>query len=174
MLHKDPGILSSTWLSGCQGDKLLKDKNGIFYTFGSPLMSIYYWNKIIIFDNSLHQVSTHTYMALGHNESYGLGPSPLQQQCFHSWALGPPGGSSGEEPAANAGDIRDTGSIPGWGRSPGGRHGHPCQDSCLENPMDGGAWWATVQRVAQSRIRLRDLARSHSHPEAGAGTEAHS
>ena len=41
---------------------------------------------------------------------------------------------------ANAGDVRDKGSIPGWGRSPGRRHGNPLQYSCLENPMDRGAW----------------------------------
>ena len=48
---------------------------------------------------------------------------------------------------ANAGDVRDTGSIPGLGRSPGGGHGNPLQHSCLENPMDRGAWRATVHRV---------------------------
>ena len=46
--------------------------------------------------------------------------------------------------SANAGDIRDMGSIPGWRRSPGGRNGNPLQYSCLENPMDGGAWWAKL------------------------------
>ena len=51
---------------------------------------------------------------------------------------------------ANAGDIRDTGSIPGLGRSPGGGHGRPLQYSCLENPMDRGAWQATVDRVTES------------------------
>ena len=45
---------------------------------------------------------------------------------------------------ANAGDIRDAGWIPGSGRSPGGEHGNPLQYSCLENPMDRGAWWAAV------------------------------
>ena len=50
---------------------------------------------------------------------------------------------------ANAGDIRDRGSIPGLGGSPGGGHGRPLQYSCLENPMDRGAWWATVHRVAE-------------------------
>ena len=44
----------------------------------------------------------------------------------------------------NAGDIRDAGSVPGWGRSPGGGHGNPLQYSCLENSMDRGAWWAAV------------------------------
>ena len=53
-------------------------------------------------------------------------------------------------PPANAGDIRDVGLIPGSGRSPGGGHGNPLQYSCLENPMDRGAWWATVHRVAKS------------------------
>ena len=48
---------------------------------------------------------------------------------------------------ANTGDIRDRGLIPGLGRSPGGGRGIPLQYSCLENPMDGGAWWATVRRV---------------------------
>ena len=51
---------------------------------------------------------------------------------------------------AKAGDIRDTGSIPGLERSPGGGHGNPLQYSCLENPKDRGAWWATVHRVAKS------------------------
>ena len=51
---------------------------------------------------------------------------------------------------ANARDIRDTGSIPGSGRSPGGGHGNPLQYFYLENPMDRGAWWATVHEVAES------------------------
>ena len=57
---------------------------------------------------------------------------------------------------ANAGDIRDSGSIPGWGRSLGGGHGNPLQYSCLENAMDRGAWWATVHRVAKSWTQLSD------------------
>ena len=48
----------------------------------------------------------------------------------------------------NAGDIRDMGSIPGLGRPPGEGHGNPLQYSCLENPIDRGAWWATVHGVA--------------------------
>ena len=50
---------------------------------------------------------------------------------------------------ANAGDIRDVSLIPGLGRSPGGRNGNTLQYSCLENPMDRGAWWATVNRVSE-------------------------
>ena len=74
------------------------------------------------------------------------------------WAAleGFPGGAP-----ANAGDIRDPGSIPGWGRSPGGGHGNPLQYSFLENLMDRGAWQATVHRVAQSRTRLKRLS-SHA------------
>ena len=55
----------------------------------------------------------------------------------------------------NAGNIRDPGSIPGSGRSPGGGHGNPFEYSCLENPMDRGAWWVTVhrgRRVGHDRV----------------------
>ena len=60
-----------------------------------------------------------------------------------------PGGSDGKASSYNAGDLC---SIPGLGRSPGKENGNPLQYSCLENPMDGGAWWATVHGVAKSRI----------------------
>ena len=50
---------------------------------------------------------------------------------------------------ANAGSVRDVGSILGLGRSPGGGNGNPLQYSCLENPMDRGAWWATILGVAE-------------------------
>ena len=52
--------------------------------------------------------------------------------------------------SANAGDVRDLCSMPGSGRSPGGGHGNPLQYSCLENPMDRGAWQAAVHGVAES------------------------
>ena len=55
-----------------------------------------------------------------------------------------------KNPPAKAEDTRDTGSIPGLGRSPGGGHGSPLQYSCLEKPMDRGAWRATVHGVAKS------------------------
>ena len=58
---------------------------------------------------------------------------------------------------ANTGDLRDAGSIPGLGRSPGGGHSNPLQYSCLENPMGRGAWWATVHRVSKSQTRLKRL-----------------
>ena len=65
-------------------------------------------------------------------------------------------------PPANAGDVRDLGSIPGSGKSPGGGPGNPLQYSCLENLMDRGAWQATVHRVAQSQIQLTDLAHMYN------------
>ena len=53
--------------------------------------------------------------------------------------------------------MGDLGSIPGSGRSPGEGNGNPLQYSCLENPVDRGAWWATVHRVAKSRTQLSDF-----------------
>ena len=67
---------------------------------------------------------------------------------------------------ANAGDVTDVGLIPGLGRSPAGGHGNPLQCSCLENPMDRGAWWAAVHRIAKSVTQLKQLsthARMHIH-----------
>ena len=63
---------------------------------------------------------------------------------------------------ANAGDERDVGLIPGLGESPGGGNGNPLQYSCLENPMDRGAWLATVHGVTKSQTGLKQL-----------GTQAH-
>ena len=62
-----------------------------------------------------------------------------------------------KNPPANAGDVRDLGSITGSGRSPGGGCGNPLQYSCLENPMDREAWQATVHVNAQSWTQLKQL-----------------
>ena len=62
-----------------------------------------------------------------------------------------------KNPPANAAEIRDAGSILGLGRSSGGGHSNPLQYSCLENPMDRGAWWATVHRVIKSWIVLKQV-----------------
>ena len=59
-------------------------------------------------------------------------------------------------PPGNAEDAGDEGSIPGWGRSLGGGNGNPLHYSCLGNPMDREAWWATVHGVEKSRTRLSD------------------
>ena len=66
--------------------------------------------------------------------------------------------SEGKVSVCNAGDL---GSIPGSGRSPGEGNGTPLQYYCLENPMDGGAWWAAVHGVAKSRTRLSDFTSLH-------------
>ena len=63
----------------------------------------------------------------------------------------------GSEVKASACNEEDLGSIPGSGRSPGEGNGNLLQYSCLENPMDGGAWWATVHGVAKSWTRLSDF-----------------
>ena len=76
--------------------------------------------------------------------------------------LGFPGGAIGKEPACQCSEIRDMGLIPGLGRSPGGGHGNLLQYSCLENPMDGGAWQATVHKAAQSQTQLKRLS-MHVH-----------
>ena len=68
--------------------------------------------------------------------------------------LGFPGGSDSKASACNVGDP---GSIPGLERSPGEENGNPLQYSCLENSMDGGAWWAAVHGVTKSRTQLSDV-----------------
>ena len=70
---------------------------------------------------------------------------------------------SGKENACNAGEVS---SIPGSGRSPEEGHGNPLQYSCLENPMDRGAWWATVQGAAKSRTQLSMHAAAVPSPRA--------
>ena len=88
-------------------------------------------------------------------------PCPGLGTCKRLLALCPfspskclPGGSDGTASACNAGDL---GSISGSRRPPGEGNGNPLQDSCLENSMDGGAWWATVHGVAKSRTQLSDF-----------------
>ena len=71
---------------------------------------------------------------------------------------GLPGGSMVKNLPANAEDM---GSVPGSGRSRGGGNGNPLQYSCLENPMDRGAWWATGHGVTKSQTQLRDYTTKH-------------
>ena len=78
---------------------------------------------------------------------------------FHSWNTqdllrGSSGGSDGKASVCNAGDPN---SIPRLGRSPGEGNGSPLQYFCLENPMDGGDWWATVHGVAKSCTELSNV-----------------
>ena len=95
----------------------------------------------------------HLEIPLTGSDSVGLGRLP-------GFCLGGsfPGSSDGEASAYNAGDP---GSIPGSGRSPGEGNGNPLQYSCLENPMDRGAWWATVHGVAKSWTWLSHFTSLH-------------
>ena len=69
-----------------------------------------------------------------------------------------PGGASGKEPTYQCRQtLRDSGSIPGSGKSPEEGHGDPLQQSCLENPMDREAWWAIVHNIVESRTQLKRL-----------------
>ena len=70
--------------------------------------------------------------------------------------MGLPGGAVVKNLPANVGNSKDTGLIPGLGRSPGERNGNPLQYSCLGKPMDRGIWWATVHGVAKSWTQLSD------------------
>ena len=84
-----------------------------------------------------------------------LPPHPFYDfDVFFLYLYHVPSGSVGKESACNAGDP---GSIPGSGTSPGEGDGNPLQCSCLENSMDGGAWWATVHWVTKSRTRLSNF-----------------
>ena len=82
-------------------------------------------------------------------------PAELYQDLFFffffSWDIVSVGDSDGKESTCN---VRDLGSVPGLGRSPGGGYGSPLQYSCLENPMDRGTWQAAVRGVAKSWTRL--------------------
>ena len=82
-------------------------------------------------------------------------PSELPGKPIFTYAMPTISDASGREPSAIAGDKRHMGLIPGSGRSPGGGHGNPLQYSCLENPMDKGAWQATVHRAAKSWAGLK-------------------
>ena len=81
----------------------------------------------------------------------------LQVKKKFDWSIHISGFPCGSEVEVSAGNAGDLGLIPGSGRSPGEGNGNPPQYSCLENPIDWGAWWATVHRVAKNRTRLRDF-----------------
>ena len=60
-----------------------------------------------------------------------------------------------KNPPADAGDLGDANSVPGWGRAPRGGQGYLLHYSCLENPIEQGAWWITVHRVTKSQMQLK-------------------
>ena len=97
-------------------------------------------------------------------------PAPANHQVwlfdpFHSSHMGFPQSSVSKESACNAGDP---GSIPRLGRSPGEGKGNPLQHSCLENPMDRGAWRATAHRMANSQTQLKQ---QHAHTRRSLGND---
>ena len=75
--------------------------------------------------------------------------------------MGLPDGSGLKNLPANAGDVEDMGLIPGWGRSPEGGSGNLLQYSFLGNPMDRGAWWATVHRFSKNQTQLSEPTYTH-------------
>ena len=87
-------------------------------------------------------------MSVAHSLPLGTGGERASQEGLPWWL-------SSKESTCNARDPGDVGSIPGSGRSPGIEHGNPLQYSCLENAMDGGAWWATVYRVSKRLTGLK-------------------
>ena len=112
----------------------------------------------------------HQFAVVRDSETNSEGSDSWSTQTYHiSWkaesspehlreavgSMGLPGDSVGRESACNAGDKGATGSIPGSERSPRGGHGYLLQYSCLQNPMDRGAWWGTVHGVAKSWTWLK-------------------
>ena len=138
----------------------LSCKNNYICTYVYVL--VYVWNRIFSYfiptDHFVHAlecgyptfritVSLEQHRSELHGWSYTW---VLKNSKYYSTtcSMGFPGGSAGKESTCNAGDL---GSIPGSGRFPGEGNGNPLQYSCLENPMDGGAWWAPVHGVTKSR-----------------------
>ena len=111
-------------------------QRGVFVTIHEPSWTHYYHPKFVI------EIKLHSWCCT----FCGFG---------HTWASQVV--LVVKNPPANAGDFRDSGSIPGSGRPPGGGNGNPLQYSCLENPMNRGAWQATVHGVAKSQTQLKQL-----------------
>ena len=91
-------------------------------------------------------------LSVTHSFPLGIGGERASQEGFPWWL-------SSKESACNARDPGDVGSVRDSGTSPGGRQWKPLQCSCLENPMDGGAWWATVYSVSKRRTWLKQLSK---------------
>ena len=100
------------------------------------------WSLLKLMVKPINLIFTHIFLLISFSEV---------------WEVSLPGGTM-ENPPANAEVIRDTGSIPGLGRSPGEGNGNPLQYSCLGNSMDRGAWWATVHRFqGQTGLKQRSM-----------------
>ena len=102
-----------------------------------------------------------TRLSYWHLNSDGQPPLIISNVCVCVCVYGVPQWLSSKESACDAGIEGGMGLIPRWERSLGGGHGNPLQYSCLENPLDVGAWWATVHRVAKSQAWLKWLSTQH-------------
>ena len=128
----------------------------------SPLSSLDQTPKIGAREAGLHtqpraaQKKTQVFSEELKTEKPHFPPENVWKHGKEGWASS--GDSEGEESACSAGDV---GSIPGWGRSPGGGHGNPLQYSCLENPMDRGACWVMVHGVPNFANPLHLPSSSH-------------
>ena len=89
--------------------------------------------------------------------------------------FGPLSGAVVKNLPADAGDARDLGLISGWGRFPGKGNGNSLQEyySCLGNPIDGGAWWATVHGITKSWTQLSTCLHTHAHARTHTHTHTH-
>ena len=113
------------------------------------------WGEMLTFSWKLVNITMNSF----HTQAHGC---PRWPACLPWWNLGPTSPQPWLLQATllvknlpfNAGDDKDMGSIPGSGRSPGGGHGNPLEYSCLKNPMDRGAWRATVHGVTKGQTRL--------------------
>ena len=116
------------------GDGLLDSTQKVIITFTRLRVVIIYFSSLVVI---------YSYVSLWFNFS-DLSKFTLLIDVLAQWL-------SSKESACNARATGDMGSVPGLGRSPGGWHSNPLQYSCLENPKNRGAWWATVHAVTKSQ-----------------------
>ena len=139
----------------------IKNKSGNFLFLGRFFLMIspWMWFPLLSFSSLplLSSWNTCTY-SLKHTSRQLFIILSQNFALLSMYKLDFPGGSEVKASACNTGDL---GSIPGSGRPPGEGNGNPLHYYCLENPMDGGAWWATVYGVAKSWTRLSDFTYSH-------------
>ena len=111
-------------------------------------------SQLLTFCRSLSDLAKIFLNIMGSEQSWlgTIAPKVICSMWPYKYIMGFPGGSDSKESACSA---EDPGSIPGSGRPPGEANGYPHQYSCLENPMDRGAWQATVHGVTKSQTQLR-------------------
>ena len=126
----------------------MESKTGPLLLFHAYILWIYYW-----INKKIHNQALVFLMSEAEQNDFLFTMSLYTHNCqntviFPQWQASQVALVVKTLPA-NAGDIRDVGLIPGSERSPKGEHGNPLQYSCLENPMDRGAWWAAVHGIAK-------------------------